>query len=148
MTAIPTALTSTPISAPALGRRAAARAVDAAVLAGTGLAIGARTGFGVGWFGFEFVLVVAYLVGFDTVNGATVGKALLGLRVVADGTERRPTFAEAARREAFVALGAVPFVGPALAAAGWSAVAWSTHRDETGRGVHDRFAGTRVIPAR
>jgi uncharacterized RDD family membrane protein YckC len=116
MTTIPTALTSTPTSAPALGRRAAARAVDAAVLAGTGLAIGARTG--VGWFGFEFVLVVAYLVGLDTLNGVTVGKALLGLRVVADGTERRPTFAEAARREAFVVLGAVPFVGPVLAAAG------------------------------
>jgi uncharacterized RDD family membrane protein YckC len=149
MTATTTAVTRSSTSAASLGRRVVARAVDVALLAATGLAVGAVTGFGIGWFAFQFVLVAAYLVGLDTRTGATVGKALLGLRVVAaDGTHRRPTFAEAARREAFVVLGAVPFVGPVLGPVGWSAVAWSIHRHPTGHGVHDRFAGTQVVPAR
>jgi uncharacterized RDD family membrane protein YckC len=136
---------STSRSAAGLGRRAAARAVDAGLLAGAGLAVGGVTGFGVGWFAFQLLLVAAYLVGLDTRLGTTVGKALFGLRVVGgDGRDRRPTVAEAARREAFVLLGAVPFLGPVLGPVAWSVVAWSIHRDPRGQGIHDRFAGTQV----
>jgi uncharacterized RDD family membrane protein YckC len=139
-----TARTST--STAGLGARFAARLIDAVILGGVGLAVGAATGFGIGWFAFQFVLVAAYLVGLDVLTGATAGKGLLGLRVVADdGTDRHPTAAEAARREVFVVAGAVPFVGPVLAAVAWSAIAWSIHTSPTGEGRHDRWSGTRVV---
>ena len=124
--------------------RAAARAVDALLLGTTGMAVGAVIGFGWIWFVFQLVLVAAYFVGLDTLHGATLGKRLLGLRVVAGNGYRRPTAAEAARREAIVVLGAVPFIGPVLAVVGFSAVAWSIHR---GDAIHDRAAGTDVVRA-
>jgi uncharacterized RDD family membrane protein YckC len=130
-----------------LGRRAGARAVDAAILAGLGLAAGVVIGYGIGWFAVEFTLVAVYLLGLDTTTGATAGKALFGLHVVAgDGMARRPTLAEAARHEAFVVLGAIPFVGPILGPVAWSVIAWSIRRSPSGEGIHDRFAGTRVVP--
>ena len=125
-----------------LGPRAAARAVDTVLLAGTGLALGAVIGFGYNWFAVQLVLVVTYLVGLTAIRGATLGKALLGLRVVAGNGYRRPTAAEAAKREAFALIGAVPVVGPLLALVGWSAVAWSIHK---GDAIHDRVAGTDVV---
>ena len=125
-----------------LAPRAAARAVDTAVLAGTGLALGAAIGFGNDWFAVQLVLVVAYLVGLTTWRGATLGKQLLGLRVVAGNGDRRPSAVEAAKREAFALVGAVPFVGPLLALVGWTAVAVTIHR---GDAIHDRFAGTDVV---
>ena len=96
------------------------------------------------WFVFQLVLVAGYFVGLDVWQGATLGKRLFGLRVVAGNGYRRPTVAEAARREAIVVLGAVPFVGPVLAAVGFSLVGWSIHR---GDAIHDRFAGTDVVRA-
>ena len=131
-----------------LAPRFGARLVDAAVLAATGLAVGAVTGFGYGWFAFQLVLVAGYLVGLDVLTGATLGKSLFGLRVVAGAGDRRPSVGEACRREAFVVLGAVPFVGPVLGPLAWAAIGWSVHTSETGEGAHDRWAGTRVIATR
>ena len=136
-------MTTTAITTGAgLGPRAAARAVDTALLVGVGLALGAGIGFGYDWFAVQLVLVVAYLVGLTAARGATVGKARLGLRVVAGNGYRRPTVTEAAKREAFALVGAVPVVGPLLALVGWTAVAWSIQK---GDAVHDRFAGTDVV---
>ena len=133
-----------PVSSAASIARAAARLVDAALLGATGLAVGGAIGFGWTWFVFQLVLVAAYFVGLDTLQGATLGKRLLGLRVVAGNGYRRPTATEAAKREAVVVLGAVPFVGPVLALVGFSTVAWSIHR---GDAIHDRWAGTDVVAA-
>jgi uncharacterized RDD family membrane protein YckC len=119
-----------------------ARAVDGVLLAAVGMAVGAGIGFGWTWFVFQLVLVAAYFIGLDVAHGATLGKRLLGLRVVAGNGDRKPTVAEAAKREAIVVLGAVPFVGPVLARVGFSAVAVTIHR---GDAVHDRFAGTDVV---
>lgn len=134
-------------TAAGLGPRLAARVVDAGLLAAVGLAVGAVTGFGFGWFAFQLVLVVGYLLGSDVVLGKTVGKRLLGLRIVtADGT--RPSVAQAARREAFAMAGAVPFVGPVLGPLAWAVIAWSIHTDPDAEGRHDRWAGTRVVSSR
>ena len=137
-----TTTTATLTTGAGLAPRAAARAVDAALLAATGMAVGAVTGFGYGWLAFQLVLVGAYFVGLDTATGTTLGKRLLGLRIVAGNGYRKPTVAEAAKREIIVVLGAVPFVGPLLALVGWSAVAWSIHK---GDAIHDRVAGTDVV---
>src|SRR5438128_2124016 len=92
-----------------LAPRVAARTVDFAVLALIGMGIGGATGFGYGWLAAELVLVVAYFVGLDTLRGATVGKSLVGLRVTGVDGDCPPTVAEAAKREAFVVVGAIPF---------------------------------------
>src|SRR4051794_7552393 len=111
----PMTTSSTPAvgTAAPLAPRAVARAIDAVLLAGLGL--GAVTGFGYGWFAAELVLVLAYVVGLTAVRGATFGKTLLHLRVNGVDGECPPTVTAAAKREAFIVLGAVPFVGPLLA---------------------------------
>ena len=139
-----TTTTATLTTGAGLAPRGAARAVDAVLLGATGMAVGAAIGFGWIWFAFQLVLVAGYFVALDTLHGATLGKRLLGLRVVAGNGYRRPTAAEAAKREAIVVLGAVPFVGPVLALVGFGAVAWSIHR---GDAIHDRYAGTDVVRA-
>ena len=53
---------------------------------------------------------------------------------------RRPTPAEAARREAFVVLGAIPFAGPVLGPLAWAVIAWSLLGPRTPRDA--RFVGT------
>lgn len=128
--------------------RLTARLIDGVLLAGTGLVVGSVTGFGPSWFAFQLVMVAGYVVGFDVLTGATLGKQMMGLRIVAIEGHRRLTVAEAARREAFVVLGAIPFAGPVLAGVGWSAVAWSIHSSDDGDGLHDRFAGTHVVSRR
>ena len=137
MTTTTASLSTTP-----LAPRAAARVVDAALLAGTGLVVGAAIGFGWAWFVLQLVLVAAYLVGLDVAFGATPGKRLFGLRVVAGNDDRRPTAREAATREAVFVVGAVPLIGPLLAVVGFTAVAWSIHR---GDAIHDRLARTDVV---
>src|SRR5687767_13065249 len=129
--------TTASLTTPGLAPRAAARAVDTALLAGAGVALGAVIGFGYDWFAVQLVLVVVYLLGLTTRLGMTPGKRLVGLRVVAGDGSRKPTLTEAAKREAFALVGAVPLVGPVLALVGWSAVAWSIHK---GDAIHDRFA--------
>jgi uncharacterized RDD family membrane protein YckC len=84
----------------------------------------------------------------DTVAGATLGKFALGLRVVGTGGGR-PTLRQAALREAFTVLGAVPFIGALLALGAWLGIAWTIRKSPTGQGPHDQLAGgTRVVRAR
>jgi uncharacterized RDD family membrane protein YckC len=122
--------------------RAGARAVDAVLLLVAAMAVGGAVGFGWTWFVFQLALVAGYIVGLDTWQGTTVGKRLFRLRVVAGNGYRRPTVAEAAKREAVFLVGAVPFVGPVLAVLGFGAISWSIHR---GDAIHDRLAGTDVV---
>lgn len=140
----------TAVPAPAavtLGRRAAARGIDAALLAAVVVPPGAATQFGPGWFAATFVGVGAYFTLADATVGTTLGKWLLGLRV--EGPRGgRPTVGEAARREAFTLVGAVPFVGPVLALGAWVGIAVTASRDGAGRGWHDRLAGGTTVSRR
>jgi uncharacterized RDD family membrane protein YckC len=127
-----------------LGTRGAARLVDALLLAALGVAWGRPFGYGVGWLLMHALLVYGYFVAGDAVFGATFGKRLFGIAVRgADG--ERPGWGAAARREAFVLLGAVPFVGPLVALGAWIAIARAVRRGDAG--FHDRWAGTRVVAA-
>lgn len=130
-----------------LVRRGAARVADGVITAAVALALGAVIGFGAVWFAITMPAVYLYFVLSDT-TGASPGKRLVGLQVVGPdhGTLR---LGAAARREAFVLLGAVPFVGALLALAAWSAIAVTVQRSPVGEGVHDRLAGgTRVVTSR
>lgn len=127
--------------------RLGARLIDALLLAGLGVAMGGVIGFGVGWLVLQAVAVFAYFVLLDSIAGTTPGKRVLGLKV-AGPSGSNPTVQQAARREAFTLLGAVPFVGPPLAAIAWAVIIVTVHGSPTGQGIHDRLAaGTRVVSA-
>ena len=124
-----------------IGLRAAARGIDVLVVTAGVLALGAGMGFGFDWLVIGAALILGYFVVLD-VFAATLGKLALGLRVVGpDGG--RPTLVQALAREAFVLVGAVPFVGPLLALAAWIWIAVGLRA--TGQGFHDRLGGTRVV---
>jgi hypothetical protein len=103
---------------PPIPARLAARAIDVLAVFGLNLALGQVIGFGAGWLVLGAALVLGYFVAGDTLIGATLGKLALGLRVVnAEGGRLSPV--QALRRELFVVVGAVPFVGPILALCIW-----------------------------
>jgi len=92
------------------------------------------------------VFLGAYEIAFTAHDGATLGKEIMGLRVVRDGTDLTPTVGQAARR--FLLPGTaqlLPGVWLGLGlAAGWGATALVDDRRRT---VHDRLAGTQVVMA-
>lgn len=132
-------------------RRAGAAAVDAAVLGGIAafvfwatlrLCAVSLSDLGaaalVPLIGFIAVMDVAYLLMFTAAGGQTVGKMLMGIRVVGDGVEddEPVTFRRAAWR---AALTIISVIGLGL---GWLPALF-------GRGLtlHDRLAHTRVVRA-
>lgn len=127
--------------------RIGARLIDALLLAGLGGAAGGIIGFGPGWLALQTVIVFAYFVLLDTMVGTTVGKRILGLAVTG-ADNPNPTMRQAAIREAFTLVGAIPFAGPPLAAIAWIAIVASMNASPTGQGIHDRLAGgTQVVRA-
>ena len=84
--------------------------------------------------------VYAYFVVLDVGISTTPGKRTFGLRVQrSDGGT--VTLRSATRREAFVLLGAVPFIGAVLALAAWIAITVTINSSPTNQGMHDRFSG-------
>lgn len=130
-----------------LARRLGGRAIDAALLVAVGVALGLAIGFGFDWLAIHAALVFAYFVVLDATVATTLGKRLLGLKLVSPDGDR-PTLRQAAIREAFTLAGAVPFVGPLLALVAWTTIAVTSRADGVGQGSHDRLAGgTQVVPA-
>jgi uncharacterized RDD family membrane protein YckC len=89
------------------------------------------------WFG--------YYVYFESTTGATLGKKILRLRVVAaDGTP--PSTEAAAKRNAWMLLGLIPtFVGDLLSIIAVIVIAVTISSNEYNRGKHDEIAGTGVM---
>jgi uncharacterized RDD family membrane protein YckC len=139
-----TSRSSSPISA-SIPVRIAARVIDVVVLVAAGAAFGRAIGFGYDWLIMTASAVLVYFAAADTLAGATIGKATLGLRVIGpDG--RRPSPRQAVVRESFMLLGAIPFVGPILALAVWAWIIASVRTSPLRQGKHDIMAGgTRVV---
>lgn len=128
-----------------LAPRTGARLIDAALLAAGGTALGLVLDFGSAWLVLQAVVVFAYFVLLDSAWGTTVGKRVLGLAVRGPGGGK-PTVGQAAVREAFVLLGAVPYAGPVLALLAWIVILVTVNASPTGQGKHDELAGgTRVV---
>lgn len=127
--------------------RLAARLIDAIVVAVVGAPLGFMLDFNFVWLALQAALVFGYFVALDAYYGTTLGKQLLGLKVTGpDGG--KPTVAQAAVREAFTLLGAIPIVGGVLAAIAWIAIAVTIHGSAFNQGKHDELAGgTRVVRA-
>ena len=141
--------TTPSLPAPAeLAPRVAARAIDLALLTAVEVGYGQVIGFGFDWLAIGTALVLSYFVVLDTLFGATLGKAALGLRVVGpDGG--RPTFRQSLVRELFMLLGSVPFVGIPLAVGAWIWISRSIRANPLRQGKHDLLAGgTRVVRLR
>lgn len=111
---------------------------------------------GSGFMGFVMSLVsgaaaFGYWTYLESTQGATIGKKLLGLTVVAPGGGR-PTLEQAAKRNAFIALQiltGIPFLGwlfSLASFAAWIGVAATIEQDAGKQGFHDKFAGgTQVV---
>jgi uncharacterized RDD family membrane protein YckC len=144
-----TTATTTDLPVPAdLTPRLIARGIDFALVTAITVGLGLVIGFGFDWLAIATVIIVGYFVVLDAATGATPGKLALGLRVVGpDGG--RPTLRQALRREAFMALGSIPFIGVPVAVFVWVRISRAIGRDPLRQGGHDRFAGgTRVIQVR
>jgi hypothetical protein len=136
-----------PQVAAALGIRLVARVIDFVLLGLAGAALGHAMGFGFGWLALTAAATYVYFVAADVLFGCTLGKAALRLRVRGE-PGGLPSWKAGCRREAFVVLGAVPFVGPVLALAAWITIAITVRRSPVGEGWHDRLAGgTRIVRA-
>jgi uncharacterized RDD family membrane protein YckC len=128
-----------------LWARFGARVIDAVALVAVGAALGPLLDFGFAWLGLQAALVFVYFVVLDVAVGTTLGKRLLGLKVIGP-QGGRPTGRQAAVREAFTVLGAIPYAGPVLALAAWIVIAVTINSSPTGQGKHDELAGgTQVV---
>jgi len=120
---------SGPGSMASVGRRLGAVMIDWAICYGLAyLLVGDRLLSG-GQFAVFSLLAVMYLVGL-AINGATVGMALLGLRVVSDQGGKASLYSIGMRTILLFLF--IP------------AVIW----DADGRGFHDRVARTMIIATR
>ncbi len=130
-----------------LGIRVAARVVDVVFVSLLAGGLGHLIGFRFAWLIATAGIVIAYFTFADAFFGATLGKLAFGLRVISrDGG--RPSLKQSLIREAFMLLGALPFIGPLLALASWIWIAVTIRSDPDHQGKHDALAGTRVIRAR
>jgi uncharacterized RDD family membrane protein YckC len=98
------------------------------------------------------VVVYAYFVLLDTYAGTTLGKRVLGLRVLGP-TAAKPDLKQAATREAFLLVsafvGVIPYAGDFLGSIVVLAIAWTISNSPTKQGKHDQLAGgTRVVDTR
>jgi uncharacterized RDD family membrane protein YckC len=132
---------------PTLTARLGARVLDVIIVALLSLALGQVIGFGFDWLILGAGLILGYFVAGDTLFGATLGKRALGLRVIT-AAGGRPSAAQALRRELFVIVGAVPFIGPILALGIWLWMLVTIRSSPLAQGPHDHLAGgTRVVRA-
>ena len=141
-------ISSSGVRADALfARRASARTIDTAIVAAALIGSGVPLKFSVGWVVLGTALTLLYFVAL-TMTGATIGKRLVGLRVVSTTALQRPNFTQALRREAGTAIGSVPFIGPVAFVGFWIAVVVSVRRDQHGIGLNDRLApDTQIVAA-
>ncbi|WP_308197020.1 RDD family protein [Rhodococcus sp. CH91] len=92
------------------------------------------------------VVAFGYWTYLESTQGATFGKKLLGLSVVAPGGGH-PTLEQAAKRNAFIALQiltGIPvlgFLASLLSLAAWIGIAVTIEQDGGKQGFHDKFAG-------
>lgn len=91
------------------------------------------------------LVTIGYFVLLESRLGTTLGKRLLGLRVLGPD-DGHPGVEASVRRNAWTVLDVVPVVGSLLRAAAAVWIMVSINADPDDRGVHDRFAGgVRVV---
>lgn len=89
------------------------------------------------------LIVFSYFVILESAWGSTVGKKIFGLRVF-DPAGGKPSMGSAALRNLFLAIGAVPFVGPVIDVILRIVIAVTISQSSTKQGIHDKWAKTQV----
>lgn len=95
---------------------------------------------------FTGLLSFVYFTLFETTQGRTPGKMLLGMRVHGPGGAPKPDFKQSAIRNAFTLLPIIPFAGGFLGFVAMVWIALTIHSSPTKQGKHDEMAGgTQVV---
>lgn len=95
---------------------------------------------------FSGLLTFVYFLLFESRQGWTPGKKLLGLRVQGPNGAPKPTASQAATRNLFTLLALIPWLGWILAPIAYIVIAMTISSSPTKQGKHDRMAGgTQVL---
>jgi uncharacterized RDD family membrane protein YckC len=95
---------------------------------------------------FTGLLMFVYFLAFETAQGWTPGKRVLGLRVHGPGGALKPTAKQAAIRNVWTLIPIIPFVGGLLAFVAMIVIAVTITGSPTKQGKHDELAGgTQVV---
>jgi uncharacterized RDD family membrane protein YckC len=95
---------------------------------------------------FSGLLTFIYFVAFETTQGWTPGKKLLGLSVHGPGGAPKPDIQQSAIRNSWTLLNIVPFVGGLLSLVAVIVIAVTINSSPTKQGKHDELAGgTQVV---
>ncbi|MCF6388524.1 RDD family protein [Mycobacterium sp. MBM] len=95
---------------------------------------------------FTGALTFVYFVAFETTQGWTPGKKVLGLSVHGPGGAGKPSLQQSAVRNAFTLLPIIPFVGGLLGVIAILVIAVTINSSPTKQGKHDELAGgTQVL---
>jgi uncharacterized RDD family membrane protein YckC len=132
-----------------LALRFAARLIDGIIVNivafAIALAIGALTNYWVTGL-FSGLLMFLYFLAFETTQGWTPGKKLLGLSVRGPAGAPKPDVQQSAIRNSWTLLNIVPFVGGLLLLAAVIVIAVTINSSPTKQGKHDELAGgTQVV---
>jgi uncharacterized RDD family membrane protein YckC len=132
-----------------LGLRFGARLIDGIIVNvvafGIAMALGSLTNYWVTGL-FSGLLMFVYFLGFETTQGWTPGKKILGLSVHGPGGAPKPTAQQSAIRNVWTLLNIVPFIGGLLTLVAVIVIAVTIHGSPTKQGKHDELAGgTQVV---
>lgn len=95
---------------------------------------------------FSGLLMFVYFLAFETMQGWTPGKKLLGLSVHGPGGAAKPTAQQSAIRNVWTLLNIVPFIGGLLTLIAVIVIAVTINSSPTKQGKHDELAGgTQVV---
>ncbi|PXX08368.1 RDD family protein [Mycolicibacterium moriokaense] len=132
-----------------LGLRFAARLIDGIIVNvvafGIALAIGSLTNYWVTGL-FSGLLTFLYFLLFESTQGWTPGKKLLGLSVHGPAGAPKPDVQQAAIRNVWTLLNIIPFIGGLLTLVAVIVIAVTINSSPTKQGKHDELAGgTQVV---
>jgi uncharacterized RDD family membrane protein YckC len=132
-----------------LGLRFGARLIDGIIVNvvafGIALAIGSLTNYWVTGL-FSGLLMFLYFLAFESTQGWTPGKKLLGLSVHGPGGAQKPDVQQAAIRNVWTLLNIIPFIGGLLTLVAVIVIAVTINSSPTKQGKHDELAGgTQVV---
>jgi uncharacterized RDD family membrane protein YckC len=132
-----------------LGLRFAARLIDGIIINvvafGIALSISSLTNYWVTGL-FSGLLTFLYFLGFETTQGWTPGKKLLGLTVHGPAGAPKPDVQQSAIRNVWTLLNIIPFIGGLLTLVAVIVIAVTINSSPTKQGKHDELAGgTQVV---
>jgi uncharacterized RDD family membrane protein YckC len=132
-----------------LGLRFAARLIDGIIVNVVAFviafAIGSMNNYWVTGL-FSGLLMFLYFLAFESTQGWTPGKKLLGLSVHGPGGAPKPDVQQAAIRNVWTLLNIIPFIGGLLTLVAVIVIAVTINSSPTKQGKHDELAGgTQVV---